>query len=459
MGTMEKRKLKKTWDLNSWKNFKILQQPNWPNVEKYNQIIKQLYDYPALIFPNEIVQLKQKLIEVADNKAFIIQGGECAESFKEFSEKSITNKLKILFQMATIISYGASIDTVKIGRMAGQYAKPRTSKTEVKNGITLPVYRGDSINDIEFDLHARTPNPKRLLEAYNKSHATLNVIQSTIKNKFKDLNQFWNIEMLNHSKIYKRFDETIRDINKSLKFLNTIRNDVNLFSEEKFNDFYISHECLLLDYESSLTRKNTNTFYNSSAHMVWLGDRTRNINSAHVEYLSGIDNPVGIKCGPDLDVAELKLIIQKINPDNEKGKIVLICRFGANKITKKLPTLINMVIKNKLNVIWTCDPMHGNTYKSKNQFKTRSFNAITRELELFFDIHYNNHTNVNGVHFELTPNDVTECVGGIRNIKESDLHVKYETSCDPRLNHEQSIELAFLITDLIKEKGKRYDKD
>jgi 3-deoxy-7-phosphoheptulonate synthase len=449
---MEKRKLKETWDLNSWKNFEILQQPNWPHISKYNQIVQKLYDYPSLIFKNQITQLKQRLIQVENNKAFLIQGGDCAESFKEFSEISIKNKLKILFQMATIISYGASIETVKIGRIAGQYAKPRTLQLETRDGITLPAYRGDSINDIAFDLKSRTPNPKRLLEAYNKSTATLNLIQPIIKNEFKNLKHFWNIEMLDHSKVYNRFEKIIKNINKSLKFFNAISNNINLFNEEKFNEFYISHECLLLDYESALTRRNNNQYYNASAHMVWLGDRTRTINSAHVEYLSGIENPIGIKCGPDLDIGDLKLIIKKINPQNERGKIVLICRLGVKKIKNQLPKIINMITKNQLNVIWSCDPMHGNTYKSQNNYKTRNFNTITKELQLFFDIHYNHKTNANGVHFELTPNDVTECVGGIRNIKESDLHIKYETSCDPRLNHEQSIELAFLITDLIKEK-------
>jgi len=449
---MEKRKLKENWNLNSWKNFEILQQPNWPHISQYNQIIQKLCSYPSLIFQNQITQLKQRLIQVENNKAFLIQGGECAESFKEFSENSIKNKLKILFQMATIISYGASIETVKIGRIAGQYAKPRTLQLETRSGITLPAYRGDSINDMAFNLKPRTPNPKRLLEAYNKSTATLNLIQPIIKNEFKNLKHFWNIEMLNHSKVYNRFEKIIQNINKSLKFFNAISNDVNLFNEEKFNEFYISHECLLLDYESALTRKNNNQYYNASAHMVWLGDRTRTINSAHVEYLSGIENPIGIKCGPDLDIGDLKLIIKKINPQNEKGKIVLICRLGVKKIKNQLPKIINMITRNQLNVIWSCDPMHGNTYKSKNNYKTRNFSTIIKELQLFFDIHHNHKTNANGVHFELTPNDVTECVGGIRNIKESDLHIKYETSCDPRLNHEQSIELAFLITDLIKEK-------
>ncbi len=379
---MEKRKIKNSID--SWKAYEALQQPVWPDKSGYNKVIEKLYSYPPIILSDRIDKLKTRLKQVENNKAFLIQGGDCAESFKEFSQHNIKNKLKILFQMATIISYGASIDTVKIGRIAGQYAKPRSSDFEIRNNIKLPIYRGDSVNDITFDLNSRTPNPKRLLEAYNKSTSTLNLIQPIIKNEFKELKHFWNIEMLNHSKIYTRFEQIIQNINKSLKFFNAISNKGNLFNEEKFNEFFISHECLLLDYETALTRKNNSYYYNASAHMLWLGDRTRNINSAHVEYLSKINNPIGIKCGPSLDVEDLELILSKINPDNEKGKIILICRFGSKKIKLCLPKLINMVIKNKFNVIWSCDPMHGNTYESKNKYKTRNFNTITKELQLFF---------------------------------------------------------------------------
>ena len=453
---MEKTKLKNNWHINSWHEFQILQQPKWPNIDKYNKIIKKLCNYPSLILADEINILKKRLKKVGDGKAFLLQGGDCAETFKEFSESNIKNKLKILFQMATIISYGSSMDIVKVGRIAGQYAKPRTSNLEDRNGVTLPSYRGDSINDIKFDLKSRTPNPNRLLKAYNQSISTLNLLKPVIRNEFKNLNYFWNANIFNNSKIYNRFSKTINNIDQSLKFLNIIGKDINLFSEERFNEFYVSHECLILDYEAALTKKMLlGDYYNSSAHMLWLGDRTRNIKSAHVEYLSGIINPIGIKCGPELDFNDLKNIINKINPANEKGKIILVCRFGADKIDYMLPKLIKMVIKNKFNVIWSCDPMHGNTYQSKNQYKTRNFQTIIKELKLFFEIHHNHQTRADGVHFELTPNDVTECLGGIRNIKESDLHIKYETACDPRLNHEQSIELAFLITDLIK-KGNNY---
>ena len=450
---MENTKLKNKWNINSWEKFQILQQPNWPNIQKYNQVIDKLINYPSLILPDEINILKKRLKKVASGKAFLLQGGDCAETFKEFSENNIKNKLKILFQMATIISYGSSIDTIKIGRIAGQYAKPRTSNVETRGGITFPSYRGDSINDLVFNLKSRTPDPNRLLKAYNQSIATLNLLKPIIKNEFKNLKYFWNSNIFNNSKIYTRFEKTINNIDQSLKFLNIMGQNVNLFSEERFNEFYVSHECLILDYETSLTKKLLlGDYYNSSAHMLWLGDRTRNIKSAHVEYLSGIINPIGIKCGSDLDVNDLKLIIKKLNPLNEVGKIVLICRFGAKNIEKVLPLLINMVTQNKLNVIWSCDPMHGNTYKSKNQYKTRNFRTITEELKLFFEIHHNSKTRADGVHFELTPNDVTECLGGIRNIQEADLHKNYETACDPRLNHEQSIELAFLITDLIKKR-------
>ena len=448
---MEKTKLNPSWNINSWKDFEIAQQPIWPNTVAYNEIIKKISTYPSLIVIDEIRQLKKRLQKVADGKAFLLQGGDCAETFKEFSEENIKNKLKIFFQMSTIISHGSSMDIIKIGRIAGQYAKPRTSHLETRGGKTLPSYMGDSINDIKFNLNSRTPNPKRLLKAYNQSIATLNLLQPLIKSEFKNLNHFWNANSFNKTMIYKRFSKTIDRINQSLKFFNVLNKDINLFSEKRFNEFYVSHECLILDYETALTKNNENNqYYNSSSHMLWLGDRTRNINSAHVEYLSGIENPIGIKCGPDVSLDDLRAIIHKINPNNEKGKIILICRFGANKIEGKLPKLINMITKNHFNVIWCCDPMHGNTYTSNNNYKTRSFQSIIKELKLFFEIHYNNKSNANGVHFEFTPNDVTECIGGIRNIQEKDLHIKYETACDPRLNHEQSIELAFLITDLIK---------
>jgi 3-deoxy-7-phosphoheptulonate synthase len=358
--------------------------------------------------------------------------------------------------MSTIISYGASIDIIKIGRMAGQYAKPRTLNLEERKGISLPSYRGDSINDIEFTLNARTPNPLNLIKAYNQSLATLNLLKSLINNEFKNLDYFslWDKKIFNNPGIYNRFENTIETISKSLKFLNILGEDINLFKQKRFNEFYISHEGLILDYETAFTKKLYNNYYNSCTHMLWLGDRTRSIKSAHVEYLSNIINPIGIKCGPSLDIDDLKEIIKKINPLNEQGKIMLICRFGEKFITEKMPKLIKMVIKNKFNVIWMCDPMHGNTYQSKTDYKTRNFKTIIKELNLFFEITLSNSVYPGGVHFELTPDDVTECLGGIRNIQESDLHIKYETACDPRLNHEQSIELAFTVADLIKKNKK-----
>ena len=457
---MEKKKLKNIININSWKNFEILQQPEWPDMQEYKKIIQKLKKAPSLILYDEIVSLKERLKKIEQGDAFLVQGGDCAETFKDFSEDNIKRKLEILFQMSTIISYGASIDVIKIGRIAGQYAKPRTLKMETRNGITLPSYRGDSINDLNFTLNARTPNPKKLMQAYNQSLATLNLLKSLIKNEFKDLEYFslWNKKILNNPKIYQRFEKTIEIISKSLKFFNVLGERVDLFRHKRFNEFYISHEGLLLDYEAAFTKMNQNKYYNTSTHMLWLGDRTRSINSAHVEYLSNIINPIGIKCGPNTDVDELKLIIKKINPFNEKGKIILICRFGEKYIIKKLPKLINMVSANKLNVIWTCDPMHGNTYQSKTNYKTRNFKTIINELKLFFELHHINSTIPAGVHFEFTPNNVTECLGGIRNIKESDLHIKYETACDPRLNHEQSIELAFMIADLIKKIRIKNDK-
>jgi len=453
---MEERKLKNNINIDSWKKFQILQQPEWPSQLEYTNIIKKLSESPSLILYHEIIDLKKRLKKIESGEAFLLQGGDCAETFKDFSENNIKKKLEILFQMSTIISYGASIDIIKIGRMAGQYAKPRTLNLEERKGISLPSYRGDSINEIEFTENARTPNPLNLIKAYNQSLATLNLLKSLINNEFKNLDYFslWNKKIFNNPGIYNRFENTIKTISKSLKFLNVLGEDINLFKQKRFNEFYISHEGLILDYETALTKNINNEYYNSSTHMLWLGDRTRNINSAHVEYLSNIINPIGIKCGSSLDIDDLEAIIKKINPLNEQGKIMLICRFGEKNITKKMPQLINMVIKNKFNVIWMCDPMHGNTYQSKTDYKTRNFKTIINELNLFFEITLSHSIHAGGVHFEFTPNNVTECLGGIRNIQESDLHLKYETACDPRLNHEQSIELAFTVADLIKKNKK-----
>jgi 3-deoxy-7-phosphoheptulonate synthase len=451
---MEKRKLENTWNVNSWKKFDLLQQPNWPSHIKYEDTINEIVNLPSLILSNEIYDFKGRLKKVAKGEAFLLQGGDCAETFKGFNEENIKNKLKILFQMSTIISYGSSIDVLKVGRMAGQFAKPRSSITEIINGVTLPSYRGDGINDINFTLNDRTPNPKRLIKAYNQSLATINLIKSLIKDEFKNLDylSFWDNNILCKPGIKDRFDKTITRIGKSLKFLNVLGPKIDLFDQKRFNEFYISHESLILDYEAALTKNSNLNYFNASTHMLWLGDRTRNINSAHVEYLSGLINPIGIKCGPLLNIEDLQLIINKLNPINELGKIVLICRFGNKDVNQMLPKLIHMITKNKFNVIWTCDPMHGNTYQSKSNYKTRNFKTIINELKQFFAIHNSNSSNVGGVHFEFTPKDVTECVGGIRNIKEEDLHINYETACDPRLNHEQSIELAFTITDLINKK-------
>jgi len=454
---MEKRKLKNNIDINSWKNFEILQQPNWPDHNEYNKVISKLQSAPSLIVYNEIIALKNRFKKIEEGKAFLLQGGDCAETFKEFSEENIKGKLEILLQMSTIISYGASMDIIKVGRIAGQYAKPRTSSMECRYGLTLPSYRGDSINSLNFTLQSRTPDPQKLIKAYNQSVSTLNLLKSFIKNEFANSDQFlmWNKKILNNSKIYNRFEKTIKTISQSLEFLNALGEKIDLSNQKLFNEFYISHEGLILDYESAFTKHwHNNMYYNASTHMLWLGDRTRNIKSAHVEYLSKIINPIGIKCGPNVDVEELKLIINKINPLNEQGKIILICRFGENKIKNQLPLLIKMINKYKLNVIWACDPMHGNTYQSKTNYKTRNFKAIINELNLFFELHYDYSTIPGGIHFEFTPNNVTECLGGIRNITESDLHINYETACDPRLNHEQSIELAFMVADLIKKNKK-----
>jgi 3-deoxy-7-phosphoheptulonate synthase len=301
---MEKRKLENTWNINSWKKFDLLQQPNWPSDIEYKNTINKIVDLPSLILSNDIYNFKGRLKKVAKGKAFLLQGGDCAETFKGFNEENIKNKLKILFQMSTIISYGSSVDVLKVGRMAGQFSKPRSSNTETINGIALPSYRGDGINDINFTLNDRTPNPKRLIKAYNQSLSTINLIKSLIKDEFKNLDylSFWDNNILYKPGIKDRFDKTITRIDKSLKFLNVLDPKIDLFDQKRFNEFYISHESLILDYESALTKSSSLNYFNASTHMLWLGDRTRNINSAHVEYLSGVINPIGIKCGPSLNI-------------------------------------------------------------------------------------------------------------------------------------------------------------
>ena len=443
-----------SWSPESWKKLKAAQQPDWGNADGYSKVLSEISKYPPLVFAGEVRELKQQLSEASQGKGFLIQGGDCAETFKDFRADSIRDKLKILLQMSVVLTYGASCNVVKLGRIAGQFAKPRSSNTETRKGVDLPSYRGDAVNDIEFTEKSRTPNPKRLLRTYNQSAATLNLLRAFTTGGFADLNKvhLWNQEFIAQSPQGKRYEAIATSIDDALTFMKAVGINSENTSALKLTEFFTSHEALLLGYEHSLTRQDslTEKWYNCSAHFLWIGDRTRQPKGAHVEFLSGVDNPIGVKVGPSITIDELLSICKKLNSQNEGGRLTLITRMGANEIRNKLPPLVRAIKKSGQKVLWVCDPMHGNTYKSETGYKTRHFDTILEELEHFFAIHRAEGTIPGGVHFELTGDNVTECLGGARKISDTDLESRYETACDPRLNNEQSLELAFLVTDLLR---------
>ena len=444
----------KSWTPDSWKILPAEQQPDWGKSEAYSKVISEISGYPPLVFAGEVRALKQQLGDAAQGNGFLIQGGDCAETFDDFRADSIRDKLKILLQMSVVLTYGASCNVVKLGRIAGQFAKPRSANTETRDGIELPSYRGDAVNDINFNEDSRKQNPKRLLRTYNQSAATLNLLRAFTTGGFADLNKVhvWNQEFIAQSPQGKRYEEIANSIDDALIFMKAVGINSDNTSALKLAEFFTSHEALLLGYEHALTRQDslTGKWYNCSAHFLWIGDRTRQPNGAHVEFLSGVDNPIGIKVGPTINEEELIALCEKLNPENEWGKLTLISRMGADTVRSKLPPLIKTIKESGQKVLWVCDPMHGNTYKTDNGYKTRHFDTILEELEHFFAIHRAEETIPGGVHFELTGDNVTECLGGAREISDSDLNSRYETACDPRLNNEQSLELAFLVTDLLR---------
>jgi len=444
----------KSWTPDSWKKLPAEQQPNWEKSEDYTKVISEISGYPPLVFAGEVRALKQQLGDAAQGNGFLIQGGDCAETFDDFRADSIRDKLKILLQMSVVLTYGASCNVVKLGRIAGQFAKPRSANTETRDGIELPSYRGDAVNDINFNEKSRKQNPKRLLRTYNQSAATLNLLRAFTTGGFADLNKvhMWNQEFIAQSPQGKRYEEIANSIDDALTFMKAVGITSDNTSALKLAEFFTSHEALLLGYEHALTRQDslTEKWYNCSAHFLWIGDRTRQLDGAHVEFLSGVDNPIGIKVGPTIIKEELISLCEKLNPENEWGRLTLIIRMGADTVRSKLPPLIKAIQENGKKVLWVCDPMHGNTYKTENGYKTRHFDTILEELEHFFAIHRAERTIPGGVHFELTGDNVTECLGGAREISDSDLNSRYETACDPRLNNEQSLELAFLVTDLLR---------
>jgi 3-deoxy-7-phosphoheptulonate synthase len=441
-----------TWTPQSWRNKPITQVPAYPDADKLANTEAQLKKFPPLVFAGEARDLKHQLADVAAGKAFLLQGGDCAESFAEHGADHIRDFFRVFLQMAIVLTHGASKPVVKVGRIAGQFAKPRSADTETIDGVTLPSYRGDIINDIGFTPEARIPDPERLLLAYRQSAATLNLLRAFASGGYADLTRVheWTMGFMKDSNTYPRFEDVARKIDDAIDFMRALGLNSDNTPSLRETKFYTSHEALLLGYEEALTRRDsiTNEFYATSGHMLWIGDRTRQPDGAHVEYFAGIRNPIGIKCGPSLSSDDLIRLIDKLNPGEEAGRITLIGRFGSDKVAEHLPRLVDRVKKEGRTVLWCSDPMHGNTIKASNGYKTRPFDRVLSEVKTFFDVHRSLGTYAGGIHIEMTGDDVTECTGGsVAAITETGLKDRYHTYCDPRLNASQSLELAFLVAE------------
>ena len=441
------------WTKTSYRNKIALQQPNWPDREHYEQVLATLASLPPLVFAGEIRELKARLAQAVRGEAFLLQGGDCSEEFARCTAPNIRETLKVLLQMAVILTYAGNKPVVKVGRIAGQYAKPRSSDTEIINGAEIPSYRGDMANSAEPELQSRVPDPERLLKGYHMSAATMNLLRAFTRGGFGSLHrvQAWNQEFVKQSPMGRSYERIAKQISNALKFMDTIGISTDA-PQLKEAQFFTSHEALFLGYEEAMTREDSmdGGWYDCSGHMLWIGDRTRQIDGAHVEFLSGVHNPLGIKVGPSYDIDSILAIIERLNPKNEAGRMTLITRFGATAIEKHLPPLLRAVKNAGFNVLWTCDPMHANTFSSESGHKTRDFENILCELRCFFELNWVEGTVPGGVHFELTGEDVTECIGGARKLSDAQLGLRYLTTCDPRLNAEQSLEMAFQIAEMIR---------
>jgi len=442
------------WSPQSWRLRPAAQQPTWPDDDALEQILKTLGGLPPLVFAGEARRLTSALADVADGRAFLLQAGDCAESFADFSADSIRDKLKVILQMAVVLTYGAGVPVVKVGRIAGQFAKPRTSATEIVGDMELETFRGHMVNDDAPDPGARVPDPDRLVAAYHQSASTLNLLRAFTKGGFADLAQvhLWNQQFVASSDEGRRYEQIAAEIDRALRFMSAC--GIDLVREESLHqvDFFTSHEALILGYEEALTRQDSisGDFYDCSAHMVWVGERTRQLDGAHLEFLSGIGNPVGCKVGPTATADEVLALCERLNPDRVPGRLTLITRMGATRVGDALPPLLEAVRDAGHPVVWTCDPMHGNTFTSDGGRKTRRFDDILKELRGFFDAHHGAGTWPGGVHVELTGDDVTECLGGFGDILEDQLHLRYTTTCDPRLNARQAIDLSFRVAELLR---------
>ena len=445
-----------SWTPRSWRNFPIKQQPTYQDKERLKKAEETLSSFPPLIFAGEARRLKEKLAAAGRGEAFLLQGGDCAESFSDFNAKNIKNLFKLMLQMNMVLMYSTGKPVVKVGRIAGQFAKPRSSDFEEVNGVKLPSYRGDIINGIEFTQEARVPNPDNMIKAYNQSAATLNLLRAFSRGGLADLNKVhqWNLDFIKDNPLGQRYDELSCKIDHAMNFMAACGLTSDTMPQLHQTTLYTSHEALLLNYEEALTRQDAETdeWYDCSAHMLWIGDRTRDLNEAHIEYFRGINNPIGCKVGPTMEEDELIALIDALNPENEEGRLNLIVRMGADKIAEFFPSLLKKVRDAGKNVVWTIDPMHGNVEKSSTGFKTRNFDNILSEVEQFFKIHKEHGTVAAGIHLEMTGNDVTECTGSTScAITDEGLASRYHTQCDPRLNASQALELAFMLSDTIKD--------
>src|SRR5215475_3415858 len=442
------------WTPESWRSKPVLQVPEYPDAKALADVEAQLASFPPLVFAGEARNLKKSLARVAAGDAFLLQGGDCAESFEDHSANSIRDFFRVFLQMAVVLTFAAASPVVKVGRLAGQFAKPRSSPTEKRGGVELPSYRGDVINGAEFTAAARTPDPRRQIEAYHQSAATLNLLRAFAHGGYASLGRVhqWMLGFVKDSQQLDRYRQVADRISETLAFMQACGLDLESHPELRATDVYTSHEALLLGFEQAMTRQDSTSgdWYCTSGHMLWVGDRTRQHDHGHVDFCRGIKNPLGLKCGPSLKPDDLLRLIDILNPENEPGRLTLICREGSDKAGDLLPGLVRAVKREGKAVVWSCDPMHGNTITSASGYKTRPFDRILSEVKTFFAIHAAEGTHAGGVHLEMTGQNVTECTGGARAITDEDLNDRYHTFCDPRLNAEQSIELAFLLAELLK---------
>lgn len=446
----------KNWNPRRWRNFPIKQQPVYNELTKLEEVEKELATYPPLIFAQEAQSLKLKLADVVEGKAFLLQGGDCAESFDAFNANNIKDLFKVMMQMAVVLTFSGGCPVVKVGRIAGQFAKPRSADFEEVNGVKLPSYRGDIINNINFNKKDRTPKPEKLLKAYNQSAATLNLLRAFARGGMADLHKVhaWNLDFVKHNTLGEKYEQLASKISETLSFIKSCGITSENTTQLKETVLYTSHEALLLNYEEALTRKDSlsDKWYDCSAHMLWIGDRTRQLDGAHVEYFKGINNPIGCKVGPSMKENELIRLIDVLNPKNEAGRLNLIVRMGHKKIADIFPNLLKKVESEGKKIVWSCDPMHGNVEKTSNGYKTRDFANILSEVKQFFQIHKAQGSVAGGIHLEMTGQNVTECTGSTSSpITAEGLASRYHTQCDPRLNANQSLELAFMIAQTLKE--------